>query len=66
MEQWLLLGAAMLAAVGHGAHSSIDEAARVMVRTAPVDARPDLSDAYDARYAQWRELEGKLRTQSVE
>ncbi len=46
------LGAALLAAVGAGAHPSIADAAREMVRLR--DVEPGLRDEGDAEYERWR------------
>lgn len=59
------LGAAVLAATGHGVHASVAEAAAAMVRQAPLEPDERLSEAYDAHYGRWRELYDRLRATSV-
>jgi xylulokinase len=50
------IGAAILAAVCGGAHSTVDQAAASMVRLdAPVDPEPAAADAYDRAFLRWRD-----------
>ena len=51
-------GAAILAAVGSGVHSSIGDATRAFVRFRPEGHEPDpaVRDAYDAAYRRYREV----------
>jgi len=55
------LGAAVLAAAGTGAYSSIAEAAQAMVRKRPLEANLTLSGAYEAYYVRWRALYDAVR-----
>jgi sugar (pentulose or hexulose) kinase len=59
------LGAAVLAAAGHGTHPSIAAAADAMVRKRPLAAESELSAAYEAYYARWRGLYDAVRALPV-
>ena len=59
------LGAAVLAAAGHGTHPSVADAAAEMVRRRPLEPDVAFSDAYDAHYGRWRELYAQLRAISL-
>ena len=54
------LGAAVLAAAGHGTHPSIAAAADAMVRKHPLEAG-DVNPAWDDYYARWRALYDSVR-----
>jgi sugar (pentulose or hexulose) kinase len=55
------LGAAVLAAAGHGTYPSIATAADAMVRKQPLANDPAISEAYGAYYARWRVLYDAVR-----
>ena len=54
-----LLGAAICAATGAGYYSSIDEAAKAMVRWRPAYQPDERADLYDRYYSKWNELRCK-------
>ncbi len=56
------LGAALLAAVGANAHSSVPAAAKAMVRVRPLEPDPSFNDAGDAEYQRWRKRYPELKT----
>lgn len=58
------LGAAMLAAVGSRAHTSLADASAAMARTRPLEVDPSLSDEGDAEYERWRKGYSELKTLS--
>ena len=61
-EEGPALGGAMLAAVGCGAYSSVEEAARQIVRiTGSEEPEPELVERYAERYGVWKELYPRLR-----
>ena len=51
-----LLGAAICAATGAGYYSSIDEAAKAMVRWKPTYQPDDRAELYDRYYTKWNEI----------
>jgi sugar (pentulose or hexulose) kinase len=51
-----LLGAAICAATGAGYYSSIDDAAKVMVRWRPIYHPDERADLYDRYYSRWNEI----------
>lgn len=57
------LGAAVLAAVGHGAYRDVAEATRRMVRTRPLETDP--TEAWDGYYARWREYYDDLQKRAI-
>ena len=61
-EEGPALGGAMLAAVGCGAYSSVEEAADQIVRTVgTVEPEPELVSRYAERYGVWKELYPRLK-----
>ena len=59
------LGAAILAAAGHGTHPSIGAAAEAMVRLRRLDPDERQRRAYDAHFARWRELYDQMRATTL-
>ena len=51
-----LLGAAICAATGAGYYSSVDEAAKSMVRWRPLYQPDDRAELYDRYYSRWNEV----------
>ena len=61
-EEGPALGGAMLAAVGCGAYSGVEEAAKQIVRTVgTVEPEPELVSRYAERYSVWKELYPRLK-----
>lgn len=55
------LGAAIYAGIGSGAYASLDEAIAQLVRfERSVEPDPAARDAYDAHFARWSELYGRM------
>ncbi|HYC22948.1 MAG TPA: FGGY-family carbohydrate kinase [Candidatus Bathyarchaeia archaeon] len=59
------LGAAVLAASGLGTYDSVATAAAAMVRRHVLEPDTTHSDAYEERYARWRELDATLKGLSL-
>jgi autoinducer 2 (AI-2) kinase len=59
------LGAAVLAAAGLGTYDSVASAAAAMVRRRTLEPDTTHNDAYEERYARWRELDTTLKGLSL-
>lgn len=61
------LGAAMYAGIGSGAYATLDQAIAQLVRfERAVEPSPAAHDAYDAHFARWSELYGRMLALSEE